>query len=75
MKRILNTDVFNGLLTVDIEGVLQETKIGDLIPDNSGNVFRLESVALSGFYNRNFQTLVLHKLEGSNPIGTYLNAN
>lgn len=75
MKKILNTETINGLFTVDIEGVLQETRIGDNIPDDAGNVFKLVSVALSGFYNRNAQTLVLRKLEGTKPIGAHLNAN
>ena len=75
MKKILSTETINGLFTVDIEGVLQKTRIGDSIPDDAGNVFRLDSIALSGFYNRNAQTLVLSKLEGTKPIGAYLNAN
>lgn len=75
MKKIIRTETINGLLTVDIEGELHKTKIGDLISDNVGNVFRLDSVALTGFYNRNSQILVLHKLEGNKPIGTYLNVN
>lgn len=74
MKKILNTETINGLFTVDIEGVLQETRIGDNIPDDAGNVFSLVSVALSGFHNRNAQTLVLKRLEGIKPIGAYLNA-
>lgn len=75
MKKVLDTKIINGLLAVDIEGELHKTKIGDLIPDNAGNVFRLDSVALTGSYNPNSQILVLHKLEGNKPIGTYLDAN
>lgn len=62
------------LLTVDIEGALQNTRIGDHISDDSGNVFKLDSVALSRF-SRNTQTLVLSRLSGNNPVGSYLNAN
>ena len=73
VKKILNTEIFEGMLTVDIEGELCEAKIGDLISDDTGNVFRLDSVALyGGVYNRNIQTLVLTKLEGEKPIGSYL---
>jgi hypothetical protein len=75
VKKVLDTNIINGLLAVDIEGELHKTKIGDLISDDVGNVFRLDSVALTGFYNRNSQILVLHKLEGNKPIGSYLNAN
>lgn len=75
MKKIVSTERINGLLTVDIEGVLQEKRIGDHISDDSGNLFKLESIALSGFYNRNSQTLVLRRVSGSRPVGNYLNAN
>lgn len=75
MKKVTGTETINGLLTVDIEGVLKEQRIGDHISDDSGNVFKLESIALSGFYNPNAQTLVLRRLSGNKPIGNYLNAN
>lgn len=72
MKKIIRSEIFKGLLTVDIEGMLQDTRIGDLITDDSGNVFKLESVALLGFHDSNNQTLVLHRVKGNNPVGNYL---
>ena len=73
MKKILSTETFSGLLTVDIEGELRETKIGDLVSDDAGNIFRLDSVALYGGVDKaDVQTLVLTKLQGEKAIGSYL---
>lgn len=75
MKKIVRTETIGGLLTVDIDGVLQDKRIGDLISDDSGNVYKLESVALFGFHDSKNQTLVLHRVKGNKPIGNHLNTN
>ena len=38
-KKILCTETINGLLTVDIDGVLEYVRIGDNISDDVGNAF------------------------------------
>ena len=71
MKKILRTDNIAGLFTVDIEGRVSSARIGDLISDDNGNLFKLTSVALSGSKLQS-PILVLERINGTKPIGGYL---
>ena len=71
-KKILCTETINGLLTVDIDGVLEYVRIGDNISDDVGNVFRLDSAAMYNFYKLERSTLVLTQIKGDKPIGNFL---
>ena len=72
MREIVKVEKINNLLTIDIVGRLMQTHIGDIINDNAGNSFRLDSIALSGSARKGISTLVVTQLHSSTKIGEYI---
>lgn len=72
MREIVKVEKINNLLTIDIVGCLMQTHIGDIINDNVGNAYRLDSIALSGSARKGVSTLVVTQLYPSKKMGEYI---
>lgn len=77
MREIIKVEKINNLITIDIIGTLSRTRIGDILTDDVGNSFHLDSVALSGSVRRNtnITTLVVTRKHGNRQIGKYIDVN
>ncbi len=73
MIKVLKSEKVRDLLTIDIDGQLQNTVIGQTIKDDNGNHFLLQSVALQGGVSTmEIQTLVVTPIGAFSMVGAYI---
>lgn len=75
MHKVLSAEKICGLFAVNIDGFISNISVGDIITDDKGRQFKLDSIGTSRVFNeKSSELLVLTPLNGQYIIGKNINA-